>query len=158
MQPHVEMLIRKECCLLLSNVASDEHAQVQAVLDSGLMPFVIRCLSDPELDVKREAVWVVANIGAAGTPDQLRAAVEHFDCIPGLCTALRIGDVKLCKIALEATEAVLELGASLRTHGVNPYVAHFKEHGILNILSDLQDSRNDTVRDCASTVLRLYFE
>jgi hypothetical protein len=127
MQPHVDQLLRKECCFLLSNMAAD---QARIVLDSGLMPFVIRCMSDPELEVKKEAVWVVANIGAVGTPDQLRAAVEHFDCIPGLCTAMRTGDVKICSSALEACEAILELGDSLCTRGVNPYAAYFEEHGI----------------------------
>jgi hypothetical protein len=149
MQPHVDLLLRKECCFLLSNMAAD---QVQIVLDSGLMPFVIRCMSDPELEVKKEAVWVVANIGA-GTPEQLRAAVEHFDCIPGLCAALRTRDVKICSPALAACEAVLELGDSLCTRGVNPYAAHFEEHGVVDILSDLQNSPNDTVRNIASSIM-----
>jgi hypothetical protein len=128
MQPQVEPLIRKECCWTLGNEAAGTHAQVQAVLDSGLMPFVIRCMSDPEFEVKEEAVWVVANIGAAGAPDQLRAAVKDFPCIRGLSTALRTGDVTVILTALEACKAVLALGDSLRsadttgTRGVNPYV------------------------------------
>jgi hypothetical protein len=32
-------------------------------------------LSDPELEVKKEAVWVVANVSEAGTPDQRCAVV-----------------------------------------------------------------------------------
>jgi hypothetical protein len=160
MQPCVEQSIRKECCWLLSNVASGTPAQVHAILDSGLMPFVVRCMSDPELDVNSEAVWVVANIGAASVggemPDLLRAAVEHFNCIPGLCTALRTGDVKICSTALEACAAVLEIGEWLCTAGptgVNPYVAQFKEHGMLDILSNLVDSPDDTVESRASSIM-----
>jgi hypothetical protein len=159
MQPQVEMLIRKECCWMLSNVASGTPAQVQEVLDSGLVPSVIRCMSDPEVEVRKEAVWVVANIAARGTQDQLRATVEqHVDCIPALCKALRTGNVTICLIALEATEAVLALGESLGTHGVNPYVARFQEHDIAEILVDLTDSCNDAVRNYASSVMRLYFD
>jgi hypothetical protein len=150
MQPHVDQSLRKECCFLLSNMAAD---QAQTVLDSGLMSFVIRCMSDPELEVKKDAVWVVANIGAVGTPDQLRAAVEHFDCIPGLCTALRTGDVKICSPALEACEAILTLGDSLSTRGVNPYAAYFEEHGIVDILLDLKDSPAGRVHNVASSIM-----
>jgi hypothetical protein len=157
MQPHVERLIRKECCWTLSNLAAGTHAQVQAVLDSGLMRLVLRCISDPELDVKKEAVWVVANVGAGGTPDQLRAAVEHFNCIPDLCTALRTRDAKMCSIALDATEAVLELGDTLRTRGVNPYAEHFEAYGIGEILLDLLESPVDTVSACADDLMRLYW-
>jgi hypothetical protein len=158
MQPDVKRSIRKECCWILSNVASGEHAHVQAVLDSGLMPCVIRCMSDPELGVNREAVWVIANIGAAGTPDQLRAAVEHFDCIPGLCTALCIDDEKIRSTALQACEDVLAVGDSLRSAGtgVNPYVERFKEQGLVGILSILVDSPDDTVRSRSSFVVSHY--
>jgi hypothetical protein len=157
MRPHVDLLVRKECCFILSNVASDDHGQLQAVLDSGLMPFVVRCMSDPELTVQKEAVWVIANISGAGTPDQLRATVEHFDCIPGLCAALRTGDVQICPSAIEATERILALGVSLRTRGVNPYVTHFEAHGIVDILLGLKDSPADRGRFSASAVMRRYW-
>jgi hypothetical protein len=169
MQPRVERLIRKECCWTLSNVAAGKYAQVQAVLDSGLMPFVIRCMSDPEPEVQKHAARVVANISVVGTPEQCRAAVEHFNCIPGLCAALRTGDVKVCGVALEACEAILALGDSLRTadsttetdsadgRGVNPYVARFEEHIIVGMLPDLANSHDDAVSRRANQ-LREYFD
>jgi hypothetical protein len=153
MQPHVEPLMRKECCFLLSNVAAGTSAQVQSVLDSDLMPFAIRCMSDSDVEVQKEAVWVVANIGAAGTPDQRRAVIEHFNCIPPLCTALRTRDVEIRRAALEAIEAVLDLGESLCTRGVNPYAACFEEQGIVDILLDFQDSPDDRVRHRTASVM-----
>jgi hypothetical protein len=121
-------------------------------------------MSDPEPAVKKEAVWVVSNIGSGGTPDQRRATVERFDCIPGLCAALRTGVVKICLTALEACGAVLALGDSLcsadptGTCDANPYVSRFEEHDIVDILIDLMDSRDDTVHFRASTMMDLYFD
>jgi hypothetical protein len=171
MQPHVERRIRKECCWTLSNVVAGTHAQVQAVLDSGLMPLVVRCMSDPEPEVQKHAVWVVVNIFADRTPEeQCRAVVERFNPIPGLCAALRTGDVKICGVALKACEAILAVGDSLHTadpttetdfadsRGVNPYVARFEEHGIVGMLSDLEDSHDDDVSYRASQLRREHFD
>jgi hypothetical protein len=167
-QPHVDGLIRQECCWTLCNVAA-ARPQVQAVLDSGLMPFVIRWMSEPDLELQKHAARVVANISVVGTPEQCRAAVEHFNCIPGLCAALRTGDVKVCGVALEACEAILALGDSLRTadsttetdsadgRSVNPYVARFEEHIIVGMLPDLANSHDDAVSRRANQ-LREYFD
>jgi hypothetical protein len=138
-------------------VACGTPTQVQAVLDSGLVPLAIRCMSDPELVVAREAVWVVANIAAAGTSDQLRAAVEHFDCVPALCAVLRTRNVKICSVALETAEAILVLGETLSAREVNPYAAHFEDHGLLDILFDLKESPSDNVQLRATSLLEVYW-
>jgi hypothetical protein len=169
-QPHVNRRIQRECCWMLSNVAAGTHAHVWAVLDSGLMPFVVRCMSGPEPEIMQWAVTVLANIGRVGTPVQCRVAVERFNCIPGLCAALRTRDVKTCSAALEACTAFLARGDdSLRTadftektdstggFGVNPYVALFEKHGIGEILPHLVESQDEGVNRRANA-LREYFD
>jgi hypothetical protein len=183
MEQHVDPVIRKECCWMLSNVAAGTHVQVQAVLDSGLMPFVWRCLSDPDLKMKEEALFVVANIGGTGTPDQRRAVFEHPSCIPSVFAALRTGDLKICSIALHVCVGVLALGDLFctadpteidstqpdaattnptetdfaGTRGMNLYVARFEEHGVVNILHDLADSQDDEMSRLALRLMCEYF-
>jgi hypothetical protein len=162
MQPHVERLIRKECCWTLSNVAAGRVDQVQIVLDSGLMPLVVRCMSDPELEVRKEAAWVCANIAAAGTQQQTKYMTETFDVLPPLTELLRTHDAKICSVTLEALEAILHVGkaiANLRdSNGINPYARVVEELDGVALLSDLETHTNGVVAHRARNVMMDFFD
>jgi hypothetical protein len=68
-------LIRKDICWLLSNIAaSEDDAHVEAIIDSGAIPHVVRCLaSDARRGVRREAMWALTNVAFAALEGQVVA-------------------------------------------------------------------------------------
>jgi hypothetical protein len=84
-------LVRKDICWLLSNVAaSEDEAHVQAVIDSGAIPPLVRCLaSDARRGVRREAMWALTN-AALVVPEQVVALDSGIPA--GVCAFLRSVD------------------------------------------------------------------
>jgi importin subunit alpha-1 len=59
----------------MSSVGSAE--QIQAVIDAGLVPAVLRCMTHDEFSIRKEAVWVISNMTDGGTEPQLRYLLEQ---------------------------------------------------------------------------------
>lgn len=59
----------------LSNFA-DTEAQVQAVVDAGLVPLVVKQLAHGDVETQFEALWVVCNISSAANGHQLELLID----------------------------------------------------------------------------------
>lgn len=49
---HDSVLIRKECCWILSNIWAGSVSQVEAVINSGALHKIIQAINEDEIDVK----------------------------------------------------------------------------------------------------------
>ena len=67
--------IRKEACWTISNITAGNKAQIQAVIDEGLIPPVLYILNTAEFDIKKEAAWAISNACSGGTPEQIRYGI-----------------------------------------------------------------------------------
>jgi hypothetical protein len=84
--------IRKDICWLLSNVAaSEDETHVAAVIDSGAIPPVVRCLATDQCrSVRREAMWVLTNATLTAPKGQVVALDSGIPA--AVCAFLRSVD------------------------------------------------------------------
>ncbi|MCH1923098.1 hypothetical protein L9G15_27180, partial [Shewanella sp. A3A] len=66
--------IRKEACWTISNITAGNTAQIQAVIDAGIIPPLINLLSNGDFKTRKEACWAISNATSGGLqkPDQIR--------------------------------------------------------------------------------------
>jgi hypothetical protein len=68
--------ITKECCWTISNLTAGPVLHIQSVIDSGLMPPLLKVLNDGDWKCKREATWAVANATSGGTVEQIKYLID----------------------------------------------------------------------------------
>ena len=61
----------------MSNITAGEQHQIQAVIESGIMPLLAQKLLKAEFDIKKEACWAISNATTGGTPEQTRSFVDE---------------------------------------------------------------------------------
>lgn len=68
----------------MSNITAGTKDQIQAVIDSGLIPPLIGLLATAEFDIKKEAAWAISNATSGGSNDQIKYLVQQVRAT-GLC-------------------------------------------------------------------------
>ncbi|KAK6021256.1 Armadillo/beta-catenin-like repeat protein [Ostertagia ostertagi] len=96
----------KECCWLVSNIIAGTQSQIQAVIDAGIMPFIIEVLRSGDFKCQFEASWAVANLAQGGNSKQILSLLQD-NAIPALCSALKQSNVDLLNNALETLYTLL---------------------------------------------------
>ncbi|XP_050530309.1 importin subunit alpha-3-like [Daktulosphaira vitifoliae] len=89
----------KEAIWFLSNVMAGTPQQIQAVIDSDLLPTIITCLQIRTYDTRKEAVWCVLHLTINGTVEQKLAAIQAGAVEP-LCELLTCDDGELVHMVL----------------------------------------------------------
>ena len=130
---HSNREIQKEACWTLSNIAAGSEDQIQYVLNSGVIPLLIKLISDDrtDQDVKIEACWVILNATSCGSGKQIEA-LSKCGCVTILCNLL--GERSMAGMALEGLEKVLKVG-ELVDNGDgngNPILAAIRKKAILD--------------------------
>jgi hypothetical protein len=76
---HSNREIQKEACWTLYNIAAGTIEQIQAVIDSGAIPPLVKLVSDKKRDqkVRSEACWVVLNATSCGSDSQIEVLVDE---------------------------------------------------------------------------------
>jgi hypothetical protein len=173
----------KEAVWALSNILAGNHEQIQVVVDGNVFPGLVRLLSSPHGEVRREAVWAIANATAAGLPDQVYYLVNQ-GCVPFLVDAarpievdehgaMRTGgrlverkdktNVNRCSVvSLEGVENILRAGDALvgmypQRFSVNPFISVCEEAGLPSVLEDLQFVDSEAVFNKAQNLMTTYF-
>lgn len=105
--------IRKETCWLLSNIGAGTEQQIDRLVKTeGIVDAVVAMAMDERWEIRREAIWTVANIFTTGSDYHLRGLVQQ-EGFCAIANALDVKDQKIVQVALEATEKILEVGDKL---------------------------------------------
>jgi hypothetical protein len=104
---HENREIQKEACWTLSNIAAGTISQIQAVIDSGVIPPLVELVSDPSTDkeVRSEACWVVLNATSCGSDEQIETLVEE-GCVNVL--GVLLAEPSMIMMSMEGLERVLQ--------------------------------------------------
>jgi hypothetical protein len=111
---HTNREIQKEACWTLSNIAAGTVDQIQAVIDSGAIPPLVKLVSDKKTDqeVRSEACWAVLNATSCGSDSQIDVLVKE-GCVSVL--GVLLGEPSMVMMALEGLERVLQVEESRET-------------------------------------------
>jgi importin subunit alpha-6/7 len=160
--------VRGRACWTISNMISRSHDQDQLnkVFEYNLVPPLVQCLADADLEVRDDAAWAVFHITSEGTYQHTQVLVEK-GCIPLLCDLLAAAIPSTVLIAVECIESFLLAGARAarrrRSSGTvtNPMAAPVSEAGGVAKMKDLLARRSpDEEHDfgeVATRVLETYF-
>jgi len=72
---------------IIGNIVTGNPLQTQAVIDSGVLPFLSKLIFHEKRSIRKETCWVISNI-AAGTQQQIRALIIN-DFLPILETVIK---------------------------------------------------------------------
>lgn len=105
---HSNREIQKEACWTLSNIAAGTVDQIQAVIDSGAIPPLVKLVRDKKTDqeVRSEACWVVLNATSCGSDSQIEILVDE-GCVSVL--GVLLPEASMVMMALEGLERVLQV-------------------------------------------------
>ena len=78
---HHELTMRKEAIWSLSNIAATSPDCIQAIIDYGLIPTIVKKIGEDDPFVRKEAAFTIANSIWKGNPRQARVAVQ-CGCLP----------------------------------------------------------------------------
>lgn len=106
---HNKEAIKKETCWTISNITAGTKAQIQLVIDQGLIPLLIEVLTTCDFKTRKEAAWAISNATSGGSDMQINTIVAA-GAIPPLCDILRVPDTKVIEVALDALENILRVG------------------------------------------------
>lgn len=108
---HTNREIQKEACWTLSNISAGTVEQIQAVIDSGAIPFLVDLVQSSRTDheVRSEACWVVLNATSCGSDSQIEVLVAE-GCVAVLGVLLT--EASMVMMALEGLERVLQVEES----------------------------------------------
>ena len=111
---HSNREIQKEACWTLSNIAAGTVDQIQAVIDSGAIPPLVKLVSDKSTDqeVRSEACWVVLNATSCGSDSQIEVLVDE-GCVSVL--GVLLDEPSMVMMALEGLERVLQVEETRET-------------------------------------------
>ena len=105
---HEHREIQKEACWTLSNIAAGTPSQIQAVIDSGAIPPLVKLVNNENTDkeVRSEACWVVLNATSCGNDEQIDILINE-GCVSVLGVLLT--EASMVMMALEGLERVLQM-------------------------------------------------
>lgn len=105
---HEHREIQKEACWTLSNISAGTPSQIQAVIDSGAIPPLVKLVNNENTDkeVRSEACWVVLNATSCGNDEQIDLLVKE-GCVSVLGVLLT--ESNMVMMALEGLERVLQM-------------------------------------------------
>merc|ERR1719473_1618569 len=97
-----------EASWVLTNIASGESHQTQAVVDAGGIPAFLEILRTGDVETKEQVVWAMANIGGdsaklrdlclqAGTMDAFLACLVQYENRPEMMKNATWGVSNLCR-------------------------------------------------------------
>ncbi|CAD6216609.1 unnamed protein product [Miscanthus lutarioriparius] len=172
--------VKKQACLIVSNIAAGSKDQIQAVIDADIITPLIVLLRTSETDIKKEAAWAISN--AASGVQVIKFMFWHTElnmvisndwlpfgcrylvsrgCLEPLCSILTYKDPDLLYTCLEGLENILQAGEAGKKgeeSGTNPYAEFILECGGLEKLEGLQDVDSDRIYELVMKLLQSYWE
>ncbi|KAL2921208.1 Importin subunit alpha-2 [Bienertia sinuspersici] len=152
--------IKKEACWTISNITAGNKAQIQAVVEAGLVGPLVNLLQTAEFDIKKEAAWAISNATSGGAPEQIKYLVDQ-GCIKPLCDLLVCPDPRIITVCLEGLENILKVGEAEKNLGntgdVNYYAQLIDDAEGLEKIENLQSHDNNEIYEKAVKILETYW-
>jgi hypothetical protein len=156
---HPKRKIRKEACWTLSNITAGTVPQIQAVLDEGggaVFAAVITHCAAVEFDVRKEALWCVANVGTTGTAAQMQSVAPA--ALQALCAALQESDVRVLAAVLDGLEGFFKAGAAAAAGEARKFSDIVEACGGAGAVAALQPHSDANVERKLNSVSRLLID
>lgn len=148
---HPDTLVRRKCCWLLGNLMAGTTQQIQCVMDSKVIPAMVRMSLRDKRDIRVELTWAWCNaICGRGTLDQVQYLLDH-GALESCCNQMLSNNTQLLFELLEALRRVLE-------HADPLVFLQFEGYGGVEALETLHRHSNDKVCELANDVSRVYAE
>ncbi len=156
---HEKKGIRKEACWTISNIMAGNRDQIQAVIDNNVIPVLIQLLRHGEWDVRKEACWAISNATSGGSPEQIQFLVRS-GCLAPLCEMVAESpDQKICLVALEGIENILESGKfGLPPDAPSRWAGDAEVAGVPEALERLQETAPPSLYHKAVSIMEKYFD
>jgi hypothetical protein len=94
--------------VLISNITAGNQAQIQAVIDSGVVPTLVSMLGRAPLEIRKEVCWALTNATNGGTPAQIDYLVQ-CEVVRPLVDMLAVPDLKVGTVAVEGLDNILRV-------------------------------------------------
>jgi len=114
----------------LGNIVSGDDSQTQAVVNADVLSQVVKIISNPKKNIRKESCWMLSNI-AAGNIDQVHMLVNTPELISKVMIQLSSGSE--WDVRKEAAWVV----SNIATGGNRSHVQKIVEHGAMRHLCDL---------------------
>ncbi|KAK7397109.1 hypothetical protein VNO78_18276 [Psophocarpus tetragonolobus] len=152
--------IFKDACWTISNITAGNRAEIQAVIDSNIIPPLVQIFLHAELDIKKEVAWVIFRVTSKGSRDNIRYLVDQ-GCINVLCELLTCPDPKVVSICLEGLENILEVGEADKEMGqhdrVNIFSQRVDECEGWDKIVNLQTHNNNEIYEKAAGIVEKFW-
>lgn len=156
---HPKEAIKKETCWTISNITAGTQQQIQAVIEYQIIPLVIEVLQTSDFKTKKEAAWAISNATSGGSDVQIHHIVAA-GAIQPLCDILKVPEIKVIEVALDALENILRVGKEeFEKHGQdNQYADMIEAMGGLDKIEYLQGHPIESIYEKAHLIVSDYFQ
>lgn len=138
----------------MSNIAAGSTDQIKTLMHHKLLlQMIVQLARDAEWDVRKEAIWAVANICTLGTEIQVQCFVE-FQSLETLCNVLNVrNEAKMILVALDAIQSILTVGDKFD----RPYKILMDECGGIDSLEELQTHPEEKIYEKCCQLIEVFF-
>jgi len=130
-----------------------DHAQVQAVIDGGLIPLIINHLEKGEFQTQKEAAWAVSNMTISGNKEQVIFLVRA-NVIAPFCKLLSCKDSQVIQVVLDGIHNILKMATGDELERVCTMI---EECEGLDKIEALQNHENIEIYKIAYDIIENYF-
>ena len=134
--------------------------QIQAVINTNLIPPLIDVLKNERYQVSKEALRAICNAILGGTDEQVSYLVNQ-GVIGLLCDVLNdLDHHDGLLMAIDGITRILEVGRNVSKDGMNGYTEYVVESGGVHLLESLQSNYTipDNIHEKAAHIIVDYFD
>ena len=154
----------RKASFALCAIAAGNSKQVKSLVDACAVQPLLDILWSAELDIRRNAGWVLASVCSCGERRQIKEIVLR-NFIPSMLELLLSEDMRFTILLLNVLDDILRVGASLAEKKnekggnamKNPYALQVEWSDGVEKLKELSRSENYKIREKANYLLEEYF-
>jgi len=151
---HDTMNIKKECAWIVSNITAGNQAQIESVINNGLIGPLIDILTHGDAKSQKEAAWAVSNLTCGGSIQQKSVLVQAGVLRP-LTNMLLCNDAKIVGVVLDAFKNILRAADDL---GHRESICNsLEEFDFLDCLEKLQEHQNEEIYQASLEIIETYW-
>jgi hypothetical protein len=159
--------IRKETCLILSNIAAGNEHHIEALLNANIIPDIVDIAEHDSFNVAVEALYVMTKIIDWNGSDAHIQYLVNQNAVHVICTFLACPDAGVVLTALKSIRRLLIFGTysspshqshteSLHAQHVNPIRMLIESCDGFAKIEQLQEHDNESIYMEASGILTTY--